>query len=162
MMCISLGLHNTCGHVFYNSAYSLSILAVSFPRIISQPTSHKDILPGKAVAFSVQATGTQPLNYQWQWKQFGKKGEKDGWQNLTSQGSTFQVGGVKGRNAGYYRCVVSNCARSETSLCASLTVGKTVTYLSTLTSTHLNCCLSCAQLLSCVTLRVNCMRSMIG
>ena len=86
--------------------------------------SQNDVPPGKAVAFSVQATGTQPLNYQWQWKQFGKKGEKDGWQNLSGEGSTFKVVEVKASNAGYYQCVVSNSAGSETSQCASLTVGK--------------------------------------
>ena len=99
-------------------------LAAKPPKITSQPTSQKDALPGKTVTFSVQATGTEPLGYQWQWKQFGKKGEKDRWQNVSTEGSTFQVMGVKASHAGYYRCVVSNCAGSETSQRASLTVGK--------------------------------------
>ena len=94
------------------------------PKIISQPTSQKDIFPGKPVAFSMQVTGKEPLGYQWQWKQFGEEGEKDGWQNLTSEGSTLQVRSVKASNAGYYRCVVSNSAGNETSQRASLTVGK--------------------------------------
>ena len=115
-----------CGHACYSVAYFLSILVVSFPRIGFQPSSQRDILPGKSVTFAIQATGTQPLNYQWQWKRFGKKGEKDGWQDLSRQGSTFQVMGVRASNAGYYRCVVSNSAGSETSQCASLTVGKHV------------------------------------
>ena len=104
--------------------YPSFTLAAEPPKISSQPASQKDVLPGKAVTFSVRATGTEPLGYQWQWKQFGKKGEKDGWQNLSSEGSTFQVRGVKACHAGYYRCVVSNCAGSETSQRASLTVGK--------------------------------------
>ena len=83
-----------------------------------------DVLPGEAVTFSVQTTGTQPLSFQWEWKQFGEKGEKDGWQNLFGEGSTFQVRSVQASNAGYYRCVVSNSAGSDTSQCASLTVGK--------------------------------------
>ena len=103
-------------------------LAAKPPKITSQPTSQKDALPGKAVTFSLQATGTEPLGYQWQWKQFGKK---DGWQNVSTEGSTFQVRGVKASNAGYYRCVVSNCDGSDTSQRASLTVGKhTVLYIS--------------------------------
>ena len=100
---------------------------------MSQPRSQKDILSGKAITLSVQAIGTLPLNYQWQWKKFGKDGEKDGWQNLSGEGSTFQVvqmelrlTGVKTCNAGYYQCVVSNSAGSDTSLCALLTVGKHV------------------------------------
>ena len=88
--------------------------------------SQKDVLPGKAVTFSVQATGTEPLGYHWQCKPFGMKGEKDGWQKLSGEGSIFQVRSVKASNAGYYRCVVSNSAGSETSQCASLTVGKHV------------------------------------
>ena len=91
-----------------------------------------DILPGKTVTFSVQATGTE-VNYQWQWKQFGKKGEKARWQNLSDEDSTFQEVGtelklirVKACNAGYYRCVVTNSAGREMSLCALLTVGKNV------------------------------------
>ena len=100
---------------------------------MSQPRSQKDILSGKAVTFSIQATGTEPLKYQWQWKKFGKEGEKDGWQNLSGEGSTFQVlqaelklTGVKACNAGYYRCVVSNSPGSDTSLCALLTLGRHV------------------------------------
>ena len=85
--------------------------------------TQKIVLPGKAVAFSVQATGTLPLKYQWQWKLFGKEGEKDGWQNLSGDSGKFQVREIK---AGYYRCVVSNSAGSETSQHASLNVGKHV------------------------------------
>ena len=101
------------------------ILLAKPPTVMSQPKSQMDIVPGKAVTFSVQAAGAE-LNYQWQWKQFGKKGEKDEWLNLSSEGSTFQVRGVKASNAGYYRCVVSNSAGREISLCALLTVGKNV------------------------------------
>ena len=85
-----------------------------------------DVLPGKATTFSVQASGTQPLSYQWQQKQFGRVGEKYGWQNLSGGSGTFQVREVQACNAGYYRCVVSNPAGSDTSQCASLTVGENV------------------------------------
>ena len=112
--------------MYKQTVVSLYILAAKPPKVTSQPVSQRDVLSGKAVAFSVQATGTQPLNYQWQQKQFGRKGEKDGWQNFTKEGSTFQLVDVKASNAGYYRCVVSNCTGSETSKCASLTVGKHV------------------------------------
>ena len=47
----------------------------------------------------------------------------DGWQNLSGDRGKFQVTEIK---AGYYRCVVSNSAGSDTSQCASLTVGKHV------------------------------------
>ena len=64
----------------------------------------EDVLPGETVAFSVQAAGTEPLDYKWQWKQFGKEGEKDGWQKLSGEGSTFQVMKVTAHDAGYYQC----------------------------------------------------------
>ena len=101
------------------------ILLAKPPTVMSQPKSQKDIVPEETVTFSVQATGAE-LNYQWQWKQFGKKSEKDEWLNLSSEGSTFQVRGVKASNGGYYRCVVSNSAGREMSLCALLTIGKNV------------------------------------
>ena len=103
----------------------MNFLAAEPPKITSQPTSQDHVRTEESVTFSVQATGTE-LGYQWQWKQFGKKGEKDGWQNLSQNGSTFQVVEVRACNAGYYRCVVSNSAGSDTSQCASLTVGKRV------------------------------------
>ena len=49
--------------------------AATHPKVTFQPVSLKNIFPGKKVSFPVQATGTLPLNYQWQWKQFGKEGE---------------------------------------------------------------------------------------
>ena len=91
---------------------------------MSQPKSQKENFPGKAVTFSVQATGAEPLGYQCQWKQFGKKGEKNGWQNLSNEGSTIQVRSVQACNAGYYRRVVSNSAGNKSSQCSLLTVGK--------------------------------------
>ena len=124
--------HNTSmiRHTFWVSAFSgwpiilIHPCIAKPPKLTSQPTSQNDVLPGKAVTFSVQATGTEPLGYQWQWKQFGRESEKDGWQNVSTEGSTFQVMEVKASNAGYYRCVVSNSAGNETSQHASLTVGK--------------------------------------
>ena len=103
-------------------------LAATPPTVTSQPTSKDDVLSGKAITFTVLATGTGPLGYQWQWKQFGKEDEKDEWQNLPGEGGTFQVMEVKACNAGSYRCVVSNSAGSETSQSANLTVGKYMHY----------------------------------
>ena len=103
---------------------SLFILAAKPPKVTFQPMSQNDVLPGKAVEFSIQASGTQPLSYQWQQKQFGRNGDKYGWQNLSGECSTFQVREAQACDAGYYQCVVSNSAGSDTSECASLTVGK--------------------------------------
>ena len=93
--------------------------------------NQKDILPGKEVTFSVQTTGTLPLSYQWQWKVFGKKDEQSKWQNLFSEErmsrkvtSELKLARVQAHNAGYYRCLVSNCAGSTSSNTARLTIGK--------------------------------------
>ena len=113
------------------SVLSSFLYTATPPKVTSQPIAQNDVLPGKGVLFSVQATGTLPLNYQWQWKQFGQEDEQDEWQNLSNEGCTFQeletelkLVEVKAHNAGYYRCAVSNRAGSTISLCATLTIGE--------------------------------------
>ena len=99
---------------------------------MSQPTTLEEITTGKPVTFSIQATGTEPLKYQWQcWKPEGEEDEGEAWQDITCDGLKFQdlkaalkLTAVKACNAGYYRCVVSNNAGSENSQCANLVVGK--------------------------------------
>ena len=92
----------------------------------------EEITTGKPVTFTIQATGTEPMNYQWQWKpELVEEGESEAWQDITSDGVKFQelkaglkLNKVQACDAGYYRCVVSNYAGSETSQCANLVVGK--------------------------------------
>ena len=91
--------------------------------------SQNDVLPGRSITHLVRATGTEPLTYKWQWKPAGTEGEQHEWQDLSSDGTTFQevegglkLTGVQACNAGDYRCVVSNSAGSEISQRASLTV----------------------------------------
>jgi len=102
------------------------------PKITTNPKESESIYPGKSVSFTVQATGTKPLKYQWQWRPAGEEGESEEWQNIScdTYGSTFQqVGtglkltGFQACNAGYYRCVVSNSAGSETSQYTNLVAG---------------------------------------
>ena len=85
------------------------------------PVDKTNIVPGSDVSFSVTATGTAPLSYQWQ---------KDG-VNLTDGGSitgattaTLTITGVTESDEGGYRCVVTNIAGMDTSNTAMLTVGK--------------------------------------
>ena len=93
--------------------------------------SQKDILPGKAVTFSVQSSGTQPLSYQWQWKPAGEGDKRDVWQDLSCGVSiqgvntpTLTCFNVQSCNDGLYRCVITNSADEMISDCAELTVGK--------------------------------------
>ena len=94
------------------------------PKISTQPSSQKDILPGNSVAFTIQATGTEPLNYQWERKTSGEEGGSKKWQSFPCGETELKFTEVQACNAGYYRCVVSNSAGSETSQYALPTVGK--------------------------------------
>ena len=91
------------------------------PQVTVHPVDQTNIVPESDVSFSVTATGTAPLSYQWQ---------KDG-VNLTDGGSitgattaTLTITGVMESNEGGYRCVVTNIAGMVTSNTAMLTVGK--------------------------------------
>ena len=97
------------------------------PKVTDHPESQKDVVPGKPVMFNIQATGSEPLTYQWQ----RKTGEgSEGWQLCDvkrfpgANSSTLIIPSVQNSNEGSYRCVVSNCAGNETSECARLTVGE--------------------------------------
>ena len=91
------------------------------PQVTVHPVDQTNIVPGSEVSFSVTATGTAPLSYQWQ---------KDG-VDLTDGGSitgattaTLTITGVMESDEGGYRCVVTNIAGMDTSNTAMLTVGK--------------------------------------
>ena len=80
-----------------------------------------NIVPGSNVSFSVTATGTAPLSYQWQ---------KDG-VDLTDGGSitgattaTLTITDVMESDEVDYSCVVTNIAGMDTSNTATLTFGK--------------------------------------
>ena len=81
--------------------------------------------------FSVQATGTNPLSYQWQWKPTAEDGNEEdgseGWQPCDAKwcdGGTLIIPSVQQFNEGSYCCVVSNSAGSMISKAAQLNVGK--------------------------------------
>ena len=82
-----------------------------------------------SATFSIEATGTEPLNYQWQYKTRDGSG---GWQSCDverfpgANSSTLTIPNVQKSNEGGYRCIVGNCAGSETSECATFTVGESL------------------------------------
>ena len=103
------------------------------PRITSHPQELKDAVPGKPVMFTVEGSGTAPLNYQWEWKLATEDGK---WQPCDvksfpgADSSTLTIPSVQESNEGGYRCVISNCAGNQTSKQAQLSVGKNPYYFS--------------------------------
>ena len=101
------------------------------PKIIVQPQELKDVVEGESAKFNIQASGTEPLNYDWQWKPAEKGSGSDKWQPCPanwSDGATLNTPKVEKSNEGSYRCVVSNLAGEQTSNSAKLGVGKNLTF----------------------------------
>ena len=74
------------------------------------------------MSFAVQATGTEPLSYQWQWKPVAEGVISGEWQNLASGGSvqgadtaTLMFTSIESCSEGLYRCVVTNVVGEEIS-----------------------------------------------
>lgn len=82
------------------------------PAITAQP-KEQAACPGGSATFSVTATGTAPLSYQWR---------KDGTPITGATGATYTISSVAAANAGSYTVVVTNKAGSVTSAPAALTV----------------------------------------
>ena len=87
----------------------------------------KNAVPGKPVMLTAEATGTKPLNYQWEWKSVRGDGK---WRPCNVErfpgADSFRVliPSVQKSNEGSYRCSVSNCAATQISNPAELSVGK--------------------------------------
>ena len=115
------------------------------PLVITHPQDWKDAVLGNPAMFTVEATGTQPLNYQWEWKSAMDDGE---WQLCDverfpgADSSTLIIPNVQKSNKGSYCCVVSNCTGSWTSNPAKLSIGKYPTIHSSATRVMSMNCLS--------------------
>ena len=111
---------------------SLHLLHVAEPpRITAHPKDLVNTVSGQQVLFTVKATGTKPLNYQWQYNP-DTEGWSEEWQPCSgSNNDTLTIQSVQTSNSGSYRCVVSNCAGSRTSKAAKIfDVGKNLVALS--------------------------------
>ena len=108
---------------------SVSIHAARPPRITAHPQQLNDAVPGETLAFTIQSSGTQPLNYQWEIKTGDGSGE---WQLCDVERfpgancSRLTIPSVQKSNEGFYRCVVSNNAGCQTSEPVNLNIGKTL------------------------------------
>ena len=112
---------------FSKCLLSVSIHAAKLPRITTHPEQLKDAVPGETLAFTVQASGTEPLSYQWEIKTGDESG---GWQLCDverfpgTNSSTLTIPSVQKSNEGSYRCIVSNIVGSQTSVPVNLNIGK--------------------------------------
>ena len=96
------------------------------PSITVQPSSQK-VLAGANVTFSVTASGTEPLSYQWQYL---AAGETNGmWMDLAdgdrvsgTTTATLTISSFQPDDAGQYRVVVNNAYGSVSSSNAALTL----------------------------------------
>ena len=101
------------------------------PKIITHPQELQEVVKGESAKFSIQASGTEPLKYHWQWKPAEKGSGSEKWQpcpaNCTD-GATLSISMVEKLNEGSYRCVVRNLAGDQTSNPAELTIGKNAAF----------------------------------
>ena len=101
---------NSVGSIVSNGAV-LTVLTP--PSISSHPTS-VSVVAGGSASFSVSASGSEPLSYQW---------KKDGTAVVGATSSTLTLTNLQSNQAGAYTVTVSNAAGSVTSNPATLTVG---------------------------------------
>ena len=113
------------------AAFLLSLFVAEPPRITDHSQEFKNVVPGTPVDFTIGTTGTEPLSYEWQWKPAGEEGGSEEWQLCDVEGpqtATLSISSVQKLNEGKYRCIIRNCAGSQTSNTATLTVGKKLHY----------------------------------
>ena len=100
-----------------NGAVIINVPTCTAPSISVQPAGAAKTV-GESVTFSVTASGTTPLSYQWR---------KGGSIISGAIGSSYTISSVAAADAGIYDVVVSNSCGSVTSSPAALTVNKRVT-----------------------------------
>ena len=94
------------------SSNAVLLLTNAPPAITTQP-QNQFVLAGQTATFSVAATGTPPLSYQWFFSGTNIAGATT---------NPFTLANVQLTNAGNYSVVITNIAGSVTSSAASLTV----------------------------------------
>jgi uncharacterized protein (TIGR02145 family) len=118
--------HSDNGSTDYASGYSVRCVKDNTPPVapsITTPPQTQTVTAGQSVTFSVTATGTAPLSYQWY---------KDGTAISGATSASYSIANVQAANAGTYTVTASNgTLPNATSAGAVLTVsaatGGTVT-----------------------------------
>src|SRR5262249_38802787 len=109
--------------VVTNSAGSVTsavaILTVIVPPSVTGPPTNQTVATGSNVTFTVTASGTAPLSYQWL---YNGTALSDGGPVSGSATSALALNNVQTTSSGGYSVVVTNSAGSITSAVAVLTV----------------------------------------
>jgi hypothetical protein len=95
------------------------VLTVNVPATIATQPQSQTVTAGTTVTFSVTASGTSPLSYQWQ---FNGTNLADNGLITGSQSNWLTMANVLVGNAGAYQAYVTNACGSTTSAVATLTV----------------------------------------
>ena len=103
---------NSAGSVTSSAATLTVNSAAVAPTITTQPAS-QSVTAGSSVTFSVVATGTAPLKYQWKFNSANISGATN---------TSYTISSVQTNNAGSYTVTITNVAGSVTSSAATLTV----------------------------------------
>lgn len=100
------------------TVFALSVSPAAPPAITAQPVSQSAVA-GSTAAFSVTASGTEPLAYQWR---------KDGAVINGATNATLTLNSVQSDQLGSYSVVVTNSLGSATSVSAVLSLTTNATY----------------------------------
>jgi hypothetical protein len=92
---------------------SVATLTVLVPPAITDEPDDVTVLDGETATFTVAATGTAPLGYQWR---------KDGINIPGANGANYSIAAAHAGDEGFYTVVVTNSAGSATSQPAQLRV----------------------------------------
>ena len=100
--------------------------SVKYAPTIVTPPADKSVTEGETATFTVNATGTEPLSYQWQ--QSIDNGSS--WTDITGEtNATYTIATTTTDMSGtQYHCVVKNSIGEVTSNAATLTVNAIPTY----------------------------------
>jgi glucose/arabinose dehydrogenase len=123
------------GNIYYSeygntgNIWRLEYTLSQLPVIANDPSS-QTVYATEPVSFSVSASGSNPLSYQWQKNSVNISG---------ATSSTYTINATATADAGSYRVIVTNSVGSDTSTAATLTVlpfnAKPVPHILTPTST---------------------------
>jgi cyclophilin family peptidyl-prolyl cis-trans isomerase len=109
---ISVTASDTNGNVITGS-FTVTVAASVTAPIITTPPASQYVPPGSNVTFSVVASGTPPLTYQW---------KLSGTAIAGATGATYAVANVQAANMGFYSVTVTNGVGSVDSDVAILTL----------------------------------------